>query len=52
MLAILLFSLDAKDYLCKIYLHQFHLKIEGKTLLFSQAVLWVDKHEFGSFFCT
>ena len=42
-------GLDAKDYLDKPRLCQFHLKVEGQALLFSQAVLRVGKYEFGSF---
>ena len=42
-------GLDAKYYLDKPRLCQFHLKIEGQAYLFSQAVLRVDKYKFGSF---
>ena len=44
------FYLDAKDYLDKPCLYRLHLKVEGQeALLFSQAVLRVDKYEFRSF---
>ena len=42
-------GLDAKDYLDKPRPSQFHPKVEGQGLLFSQAEFGVDKYEFGSF---
>ena len=37
-----------QKYLDKPRLCQFHLKVDGQALLFSQAVLRVDKYEFDS----
>ena len=41
-------GINAKD-LDKPRLCQFHLKVEGQALIFSQTVLRVDNYEFGSF---
>ena len=41
----------SKYDLHKLRFYRFHLKVDGQVLLFSQAVLRVDKYEFGCFLC-